>query len=273
MLMLAPLPAAAQVSIEASPLRVEMQAWPGARATHAVTLTNISAQRVRVRASLSDWHLSKDGAPQFEEPAPGRELAAASWVRFAPPEFVIDGNSQGTVRFTVAVPEGTEPAGYRTSLLFDFALDETDPAVRAKQVTVRSRIATLVYVHVAERAAGPRPGPGAHPAAAVELTDLRVQSTAGETQVVATLKNTSRRSVRTRGAMVLYNASGLAVREFPVPDAPVLPQSERDLAVALAAPPGADVPKLSAGDYRVELRIDVGQPAVIVGETRLKVER
>lgn len=267
--------AAAQVSIEASPLRIEIQAWPGASATHSVTLTNVGNHRVRVRASLSDWYLSKDGAPQFEEPEPGRVFAAASWVRFAPPEFVIDGAGQGTVRFTVTVPEGIEPGGYRTGLLFDFSPEEKDPATRAKQVTVRSRIATLVYVHVAERAAGPRPGPGAHPPAAVELTDLRVRSTTEEMQLVATLKNTSRRSVRTKGAMTLYDRSGLAVREVAVPDVPVLPQSERDVAVPIAAvlPPGPGSSALPSGEYRVELKIDVGQSAVIVGETTLKLER
>jgi hypothetical protein len=272
---LSPALVSAQVSIEASPLRIEMQAWPGASATHSVTLTNVGNQRVRVRASLSDWYLSKDGAPQFEEPAAGRGFAAASWVRFAPPEFVIEGGSQGTVRFTVTVPDGVEPAGYRTGLLFDFSPEEKDATTRSKQVTVRSRIATLVYVHVAERAAGPRPGPGAHPPATVELTDLRVRSTVEETQVVATLKNTSRRSVRTKGAMTLYDRNGLAVREVAVPDVPVLPQSERDVAVPVAAvlPPGAGSSALPTGEYRVELKIDVGQSAVIVGETTLKLER
>jgi P pilus assembly chaperone PapD len=270
-----PAVAIAQVSIEASPLRVEIQAWPGATATHAVTLSNVGNQRVRVRTSLSDWHLSKDGAPQFEEPVPDRGYAAASWVRFAPPEFVIEPGGQGTVRFTVTVPEGVAAAGYRTGLLFDFTDEGKDAATRAKQVTVRSRIATLVYVHVAERAAGPRPAAGAHPPAAVELTDLRVQTTAEETQVVATLKNTSRRSVRTKGAMTVYDRGGLAIREIPVPDVPVLPESERDVAVPVAAvlPAGAAAPMLPSGDYRVELKIDVGQSAVIVGETTLKVQR
>lgn len=265
--------ASAQVSIEASPLRIEMQAWPGASATHAVTLTNVGDQRVRVRTTLSDWHLSREGAPQFEEPVPDRPFAASAWVRFAPPEFVIDANSQGIVRFTVAVPDGVEPGGYRTGLLFDFTPEEKELTVRAKQVTVRSRIATLVYVHVAERAPGPRPAPGAHPVAAVELTDLRVRAVADETQVVATLRNTSRRSVRTKGAMVVYNRSGVALREFPVPDAPVLPLSEREVAVPIALPPRTSEPRLPAGEYRVELKIDVGQPAVIVGETTLRIDR
>jgi hypothetical protein len=252
-----------------------MQAWPGASHTQAVTLTTVGNQRVRVRASLSDWFLSKDGAPQFEEPAPGRAYAAASWVRFAPPEFVIEANAQGTVRFTVSVPQDALPAGYRTGLLFDFTPDEKDVAARAKQVTVRSRIATLVYVHVAERSKVSPAGPGAHPSASVELTDLHVRSTEDETQVVATLKNTSRRSVRTKGTMIVYDRSGTTVRELPVPDVPVLPESERDVMVPVLPPPapGEVARPLPPGDYRVELKIDVGQPAVVVGETVLKIAR
>jgi len=253
---LTPRPAAAQVSVEASPLRVEMQALPGSSNTQSVTLTNVGTQPVRVKASLADWHLSRDGAPQFEEPGPARAFTASGWVRFAPPELVIDGGRQGTVRFTVTVPQGTEAAGYRTGLLFDFTPTEPDGAVRAKQVTVRSRIATLVYVHVGQTAA------------AVELTDLHVRKRE-ETEVVATLKNVSRRSVRTKGTMILYDKSGAIVRQVPLPDVPVLPESERDVAVST----GESTSGLPAGDYRVELKIDVGQPAVIVGETTLKVER
>jgi P pilus assembly chaperone PapD len=255
-------PAAAQVSIEASPLRVEVQAVPGGTNTQSVTLTNVGGQPVRVRASLADWYLSREGTPQFEEPGPARPFTASGWVRFAPPEFIIRGGQQGTVRFTVTVPQGAEAAGYRTGLLFDFSPDEPDGVVRAKQVTVRSRIATLIYVHVAQA------GPAGHPPASVELTDLQVR-TKEQTEVVATLKNVSRRSVRTKGTLVLYDKSGAVVLQVPVPDVPVLPESERDVAVSTGESPKP----LAPGDYRVELKIDVGQPAVIVGETTLKVER
>jgi hypothetical protein len=256
---LAPLPASAQVSVEASPLRVEVQSLPGGSSTQAVTLTNVGDGRVRVRVSLSDWFLSRDGTPQFEDPGPARAFAASGWVRFAPPEFVLERGRQGTVRFTLTVPNGIEPAGYRTGLLFDFTPEEPDVEARAKRVTVRSRIATLIYVHV---------GPPGQPVPSVELTNLQIR-TRDEPEVVATLKNVSRRSVRTKGSMVVFDKSGAAVRQVAVPDVPVLPESERDVAV----PAGEPIKGLPAGEYRVELRIDVGQAAVIVGETTLKVER
>ena len=67
----------------------------------------------------------------------------------------------------------------------------------------------------------------------------------------------------------MYDQAGNAVRQIPVPDVPLLPESERDVAMA-----PIDAEKqltLPPGDYRVELKIDVGLPAVIVGETTLKV--
>lgn len=256
---LAPRPAAAQTSIEVSPLRIEVQALPGGSSTQSIMLTNVGTQPVRIRASLSDWFLSRDGAPQFEDPGPARAFTASGWVRFAPPEFVIEGGRQGTVRFTLTVPPGTEPAGYRTGLLFDLTAEGTDPAVRTKQVTVKSRIATLIYVHV---------GQAGQPPAVVELTDLQVR-TRETTEVVATLKNVSRRSVRTKGTVFVYDKDGTVVRQMPVPDLPVLPESERDVAV----PTGESTKGLPPGDYRVELKIDVGQPVLIVGETTLKVDR
>jgi hypothetical protein len=55
-----------------------------------------------------------------------------------------------------------------------------------------------------------------------------------------------------------------------VPSAPLLPESERDLAISTAAKGQEPLP---AGDYRVEVRLDLGMPALLVGETTLKVAR
>jgi hypothetical protein len=249
--------ATAQVSVEVSPLRVELQAQPGATSTQAILLTNVGNKAVRVRASLADWHLSRDGAPQFEEPAETRPYSAASWIRFAPPELLLEPGARGTVRFTVTVPQALDPAGYRTGILFDFSDVDAEPITRARQVLFKSRIATLIYIHVGQ------------PVASVELLDLATRTTPDGTRVVAVLRNTSRRSVRTKGSLIVYDGGGLAVREVPVPDVPVLPESERELAI-VAVDAGTTLP---SGDYRVELKIDVGQAALLVGETSLKVAR
>jgi P pilus assembly chaperone PapD len=58
--------AAAQVSVEVSPLRVELTAGPGSSTTQAITVANDGKESIRVRAIATDWDLSKDGAPPFE---------------------------------------------------------------------------------------------------------------------------------------------------------------------------------------------------------------
>jgi hypothetical protein len=69
--------------------------------------------------------------------------------------------------------------------------------------------------------------------------------------------------------MTVFGPDGSQVAQVPVPDVPVLPESEREVAIVAfeAANP------LPPGEYRVEVRIDVGMAAVIVGETMLKVPR
>ena len=69
--------------------------------------------------------------------------------------------------------------------------------------------------------------------------------------------------------MTIFDAGGKQLEQIAVPDVPVLPQSEREVAITAfeAAKP------LPPGDYRVEVKIDVGMPALIVGETTLKVAR
>ena len=253
----APGPAAAQVSLEVSPLRIELQATPGGSTTQAITLTNGGKEPVRVRARLSDWDLSRDGAPQFEGVAEGGPFSATAWVRVAPPEQLIDAGKEGTVRFTLQVPADAGPAGYRTGILFEFLPASGDPIARAREVQFKSRVATLIYVNVGQ------------PPVNVELTDLSIRPGKEETHVVAVLKNASRRTVRTKGTLTIVDAGGKPIVQAAVPDVPVLPESEREVAmVAFAA--SKPVPP---GEYRVEVRIDVGMPALIVGETTLKVAK
>jgi hypothetical protein len=256
--LLAPLPAVAQISVEVSPLRVELAAGPGSATTQGITVVNAGKAPVRVRATVTDWDLSRDGTPQFESAVPDGPYSATSWTRVAPPEQVIEPGSEAIVRFAMTVPASVEPGGYRTGVLFEFGPGTSDPAARGREVMFKSRIATLIYVNIGQ------------PPLAAELTDLRVRN-APLLQVVAALKNTSRRSVRTRGSLVLYDDAGRNVRELPVPDVPLLPESEREVAITLA-----DQEKpltVEPGDYRVEVRIDVGLPALLVGETTLKVPR
>lgn len=249
--------ALAQRAIEASPLRVEIQVAPGGTHTQAVTITNPGTTRARIRTTISDWQLTKDGAPQFETPMAGRPYAAAPWVRFAPPEFTLDPSQNGIVRFTVNVPADAPPGGYRTGLLFEVVPESDDHAAATRRVVIRTRMATLIYINVGQ------------PPPSIEMTNLEVRGTAEQAQIVAVLKNSSRRTVRTKGTLIVSDSGGVPVAQIIVPDVPVLPESERMLEIG-----AADAMKpLPAGDYKVELTLDLGMPALVVGETTLRVTR
>jgi hypothetical protein len=252
-------PAAAQISVEVSPLRVELQAGPGSTTTQAVTLTNAGSEPVRVRARLSDWDLSRDGAPQFESARTDGPFSATRWLRLAPPEITVAPGQEALVRFSLTIPGDTPQGSYRAGILFEFAPEGGDRVAVSREVAFRSRVATLIYVGVG------------HAPLDAELLDLHHRVRGGETLMVAVLKNTSRRSTRTRGTLALFDEGGVLVRQTHVPDVPLLPESERELAIVVAG--GERQPPLAPGTYRVELRLDLGLPAVLVGETTLKVPR
>lgn len=249
-------PAAAQTSVEVTPLRLELKAAPGGSTTQSITVSNTGKDAVRVRATISDWHLSRDGSPQFVE-ATDPKYSASGWMRVAPPEIVIDAGKESGVRFTLTVPAGVTPAGYRTSVLFEFSPVSASPLPKPREVAFRSRIATLIYANVGE------------PPAAVELTDLRTRALPSQpTQIIAVLKNSGQRTVRTRGTLTLYDKTNAVIGQTTVPDVPLLPEAEREVAIPAFNP---DKPAPPPGEYRVEIKIDVGLPALIVGETTLKV--
>jgi hypothetical protein len=127
-----------------------------------------------------------------------------------------------------------------------------------KGVAFRSRIATIIYVTI-----------GA-PTPAVELVDLQSRLQTGQpAAVVATLKNTGRVHVRTKGQLIVYGQDGRVVRRLALPDVPVLPGSERDVVVPLTD--DAQPVPLPPGQYRLELRVDVGLPEVLVGDTTITI--
>jgi P pilus assembly chaperone PapD len=254
-------PAFAQVSVEVSPLRVELESGPGGAHTQAVTLSNQGKDPVRIRAQVMDWFLSHDGTPQFQAPIPAAEqkYGAATWVRVAPPEQVVAPGEVGTVRFTTTIPKDAVDGGYRTAIMFEVGPASGDLLAARRQVRFRSRVATLLYVTVGK----PQP--------AVDLTNLVTRTPAGQpAQIVATLRNTGHVHVRTTGVLTLYGADGKMVRELDVPNVPVLPESEREVAISTTKE-GQD--PLPPGEYRVEVKLDVGLPALLVGETTLKVVR
>ena len=254
-----PLTVAAQdvFSVEVTPLRVELKLTPGATHTQAVTLKNDSKNPVRVRARVDAWYLSKDGTPQFKLADPEDPYSAAPWLRLNPPEQLVGPGATAIVRFTTTVPATAKVAGYRCAVMFEFDPPDAATAGKARDVMFRGRVATLLYATVGS------------PAVVVELTDLQPRLVKGQQpSVVATLTNTGRVHFRTKGTVVIYDEAGKIVRQLALPNVPVLPESERDVSIPTG---GEKDPPLPPGIYRVEVKFDMDQAALIVGETTLEI--
>jgi P pilus assembly chaperone PapD len=255
----APMPAAAQgmFSVEVTPLRVELKLTPGATHTQAVTLKNDSKDAVRVRARVDDWYLSKDGTPQFKAAAPDYPYSASAWIRLNPPEQLVKPGATAIVRFTTTVPAGAKVAGYRCAVMFEFDPPDAATAAKARDVMFRGRVATLLYATV-----------GA-PAPAIDLTDLQPRFAPGQPPaIVATLNNTGRVQVRTKGTMIIYDQAGTVVRQLQLPNVPVLPESEREVSIPTAGERDRPLPP---GTYRIEVKFDLDLTALVVGETTLEI--
>lgn len=247
------------LAVEVTPLRVELKMAAKATHTQVISLRNDGKEAMVVRARIDEYWLSEDGTPQFTFAAANTPFSASGWVRLNPSTLTIAPGQTVGVRATTTVPADTPEGAYRCAVMFEFDPPGLDLKAARKDMQFRGRVATIVYATV-----------GA-PKTAIELVDLQVlPARNGAHDVVATLTNTGRGYTRTKGTVVISEPGGRTVREIPLPSVPVLPESRREIRVSTA---GSGHSPLEPGQYTVEVRIDVGQAALIVGETSLEVPR
>ena len=99
------LPAAAQVDVGLSPMRLDIPVEPGRSYSGSVVLTNSGSVRTRVRAELLDFYVDESTTPQFVPRAPSEDAhSCRSWLTANPMEIELEPKSQTPVRYTVRVP-------------------------------------------------------------------------------------------------------------------------------------------------------------------------
>ncbi|MDO8836069.1 MAG: hypothetical protein Q7V01_10755, partial [Vicinamibacterales bacterium] len=247
------------LAVEVTPLRVELKMAAKATHTQVISLRNDGKETMVVRARIDEYWLSEDGTPQFKYAAADTPFSASGWVRLNPSTVTIAPGQTASVRATTTVPAEAQEGAYRCAVMFEFDPPGLDLKSARKDMQFRGRVATIVYATV-----------GA-PKTAIDLVDLQVQpATSGAHDVIATLTNTGRGYARTKGTLVISAAGGVVVRQLTLPGVPVLPDSRRQFRVSTAGPGQSP---LEPGQYTVEVRIDVGQAALIVGETSFEVPR
>lgn len=241
----------AEVSISVSPIRVEHLVKQGEKGTDMITVTNDGTASTRLKVSIDDWALTKDGNPTFMK-VERNPYSCAEWIRINPVDFRISPGQTKEVRYTVSVPEGIDDGGYRAAIIFETVPDIT-PGEKIKRVFLRGRIVTILYEVVG------KPIPKGH------ANSLKTKLKKDGIDFILSLQNTGKVHYRTKGTITVKDEKGERVFEIEIPDVPVLPESERDVRVNYEKP----IPK---GKYSAMAVVDIGMKELIGAETSFSIE-
>ena len=241
----------AEVSISVSPIRVEHLTKQGDRGTDMFSITNDGTAPTRLKVSIEDWSLTKDGTPVFVK-AEKSPYSCADWIRINPIDFRINPGQTREVRYTVNVPAGIESGGYRAAIVFE-TVPDTEPGEKARRVLLRGRIAAILYEVV-----GKTPVDG-------YATGLKAEVKPDGIDFTLSLKNTGKVHYRTKGTITIKDSNGNKALDVEIPDTPVLQDSEREVHVRYDKP-------LPKGSYSALASVDIGRKELIGAETTFVIE-
>jgi hypothetical protein len=238
--------AAYAADIGITPPRHVLAVAPGQTVTTTVTVLTTATTEQRVAAETSDWTLGVSGELTYLPPA-SLAASASSWLALESNEFVLAPSGSRDLRIEVTVPPDAEGT-HHTMVFFTVVPPATDaPGVG---VTTTTRVGLTVYVTVAgtERSGS-------------ELVDLYQPDPA---TLAAVVVNTGNTVMRLGGAIELRNEAGDVVHRLPVPDVPVLRESEREVRF--------DLPDdLEPGFYVVLALIEDDRGGLLAGELPIEV--
>ena len=241
----------AEVSISVSPIRVEHLVKQGEKGTDMISVTNDGTAPTRLKVSIEDWTLTKDGNPMFMK-AENSKYSCAEWIRVNPVDFRLAPGQTREVRYTVAVPQGVEDGGYRVAIIFETVPDVT-PGEQIKRVFLKGRIVTILYELVG------KPTPEGH------SNGMRAELKKEGVDFIVALQNTGKVHYRTKGSITVKDAEGKKAFEVDIPDVPVLPESEREIKASY----DKSIPK---GKYTATAVVDIGKKELIGAETTFEIE-
>ena len=236
---------AAQASdIGISPPRLDLVGAPGERLSATVTVITSGPTERQVAAELGDWTMDYRGEMAFF-PGGSLEHSAAGWIQLDADAFVLTRDASREVRLEITIPPDAE--GTHHAMAF-FTVVPPPSETAGVGVLTTTRVGLTVYVTVAGSERG-----------TAELVDLYPSN---DRTLTATIANGGNTVVRLGGAIELRDEAGEVVRRLPVPDVPVLRESERELVLALPD----DLP---SGFYVALALIEDGRGNVLAGEIAL----
>ncbi|MGC9056904.1 MAG: hypothetical protein ACP5J6_08605 [Candidatus Saccharicenans sp.] len=241
----------AQIFFGLTPIRVDLKLKPGSQTTDIFYVRNNSVKPVRIKVYAENWFLKDDGTPVF---IGGQEttFSCQKWIKVNPFDFRLQPGEMKSVRFTVSVPEDTEAGGYHAAVSFE-NVPEVQPGEKIGQVAFTGKIASAIYVVVGKVEPEGR------------LEDLVFQHSGDSQLIKLRLSNSGRTHFRLKGEIIIRTLEGKKISTLEIPDEPVLPAMERWVTLPLKA-------KLFPGNYRVEVKMDIGREELIGLEKEISVK-
>jgi hypothetical protein len=243
------IPARADVTIGASPSRIELEATPGAAGSQQITVTNTGDQPFSVAV----------GTAPYQGAAGNHSLV--DWLRVAPTGFDLAPGQHQTVDVTISVPADAASGGRYAMVTLATGAPGADANGPAVAVSGRLGVAFLLTVK----------GRGKLKRAAEIERFAPFLDSDGRIGFRARLRNTGNIHLTPQGSIAVMDAGGERYGALDLPTTlSVLPDGELDMRAlgSLPMPPGEQFTASTAIDYgakkplKATAAFDVGPPAV-----------
>jgi hypothetical protein len=238
-------PSSADISVDVSPAKYELQTQPGKQETFPITVRNTSNAAVHIVASLSDYAVGPTGNYAFAPPGKS-PFSLSKTITINPREFDLEPGSFTQVRFSVDVP--ATAAGEYSNLVFF----TTRPTRHGAGLSIVERIASKIYVMIPEttRIGG-------------EIDDVKAQSLGDSQHYLVDFHNTGNAHVYLSGRVEIKQGS-VVVDRVAFPQGMLVERSGKRLIDAIGK-------KLAPGSYSVVALVDYGGPNLVAGQANITV--
>lgn len=235
------LPAAAQVDVGLSPMKVEFPAVAGKSYSGSLTLKNSRTSKARFRVEMVDFYVDENTTPQFIAHVPTEDdYSCRTWLSANPMELEVEPNSQVPVRYTVRAPANVSERSYHCALGF-----RTIPMageVSGTAIRTAVRLITVFYATVGK------------PSVSGVIKELKLEQVAGTSgpswRAVVVMENSGLMLYRPVGDLAVVDANGTVLESQKVPSFPVLPKRLQRFVLPLKS-------TLTPGPYTLRARIEV----------------
>jgi hypothetical protein len=232
---------------------------PGDRLEGKVLVTNHTTSEKQVKAYQTDYVYNAEGNSHYEEPGSCKRSNAA-WIAVTPQQIAVPPESNGTLYYTVQVPNGDELVGTYWSMLMVEPLAGDSPELVAGEdgeprVAVRTvmRYGIQMVTHI-----------GNTGKQSVSFGGKRLAETEEKRLLKVDLENTGERSVQPLVWVELHDADGACIGRFQGQRLRIFPSCSVRYCIDLS-----DVP---VGTYSALIVADNGDDNVFGTQAKLQIE-